>query len=351
MRKPLKPSWEPEDQQWILDRTDAQVQDQSVDIYFLIHFPSQYCLGHIIVVKTEPSVSEVEELLLKAYQENRSWPPKLTLPKGDPAESVFRFVMDKHRVKVEVLPRSELHAYTQEFKVGFGQVAFSPSAISCVNPSDEITLDDAEAVRASIPDSYDPCPCASGNKYKFCCKRILREVVMGMAFLEEGKFLEALKCIKEAEDRVGRTAEVLCRLAIVYNHFDPEKYEQTLNECLSQFPHYPRAYYIRGIDFSEKGKKREALECYEIAIKNYPPTDRYHLNEVLNNVGKIYFELGEFAQAKSAWEQAFLLLPWDTVVKENLVFCIYTNETLTSAMRKPSPFVLNFIKTRKEGRS
>jgi len=351
MHKTKRPGWEPDNHQWILDRTDTQVQDESIDIYFLLHFPSGYCLGSLNVVTTEPLASEVEEFLLKAFKENRGWPPKVTLPKGDPAESIFRSVLDKYQVRVEVQPKAALLSYTQEFKSGLGEFAFSPAALTCLTPSDEITMEEIEAAKAGIPDSYDPCPCASGNKYKFCCKRILREVMMAMVLLEERKFLEALEHLKNAEKRVGRTAEVLCRLAIVYHSFDPEKYEQTLQECISKFPSYPRAYYLRAIEFSEQGKKKEAIESYERAIQNYLPSDKYHLNEALNNVGKIYFEQGEFTKAKSAWERAFLLLPSDTVVKENLVFCIYTNETVPEAIRKPSPFVLHFMKERKEGRS
>ncbi|NDC23975.1 MAG: hypothetical protein EBZ49_07580 [Proteobacteria bacterium] len=111
---------------------------------------------------------------------------------------------------MEVQPKAALLSYTQEFKSGLGEFAFSPAALTCLTPSDEITMEEIEAAKAGIPDSYDPCPCASGNKYKFCCKRILREVMMAMVLLEERKFLEALEHLKKAEQRVGRTAEVLC---------------------------------------------------------------------------------------------------------------------------------------------
>ena len=71
-----------------------------------------------------------------------------------------------------------------------------------------------------IPDSYDLCPCASGSKSKFCCKRIFPEIVQAMAAAEEGDYREALRWMKEAEKIAGLSAEVLCRLAIVYRYFD-----------------------------------------------------------------------------------------------------------------------------------
>lgn len=54
---------------------------------------------------------------------------------------------------------------------------------------------DYENAKRSIPDSYDLCSCASGSKYKFCCKRIFGEIVNAMVAAEEGEFEEALKWI------------------------------------------------------------------------------------------------------------------------------------------------------------
>ena len=38
----------------------------------------------------------------------------------------------------------------------------------------------------------------------------------------------------------------------------------------------------------------DALRLYKKAIDNYPKTDRYHLNEVYNNIGSVYYELKNY---------------------------------------------------------
>lgn len=119
---------------------------------------------------------------------------------------------------------------------------------------------------------YAFCSCASGKKYKFCCKKIFREIMEAMVAAEEGKKSEALQWIAKAKEVAGDTAEVLCREAIVYSFFEPDKAKEILAECLLINPNHPRAHYLRGIDLKEQGDLEGARTAYETAIKNYPPT-------------------------------------------------------------------------------
>ena len=139
---------------------------------------------------------------------------------------------------------------------------------------------------------------------------------------------------------------MLCRYGIVYSYFNPKRAEEYFEKCQRHFPNYPRTHYIRGIELVEKGDREGALASYKKAIEAYLPTDKYHLNEVWNNVGTIHYEMGQLADAKAAWERALLYLPSDTMVKENLVSCIYTNPAASEALRHPSPFVKHFMAAR-----
>lgn len=176
-----------------------------------------------------------------------------------------------------------------------------------------------------VPDSYDLCSCASGKKYKFCCKQIFREITLAMAAIEKGKTAEALEWISKAKAIAGETSEVLCRESIVYSFFDAKKSEEILNKCLLANPNHPRAYYLRGIDLSERGDLDGAIKAYETAIAHYPPSDQYHLNEVYNNLGTIYFDMGDMVKAKSAWEKALLYMPSDKITRQNLAECLNNN--------------------------
>ena len=45
-------------------------------------------------------------------------------------------------------------------------------------------LEQEECAKKMIPDSYDLCPCASGKKYKFCCKKIFVEIMECLIYIE-----------------------------------------------------------------------------------------------------------------------------------------------------------------------
>ena len=114
----------------------------------------------------------------------------------------------------------------------------------------------------------------------------------------KGRFKAAIEWMGKAREIAGETPEVLCRYSIIYSFFDKGKSDQYLEECQRKAPSHPRANYLRGIDLKEQGDVVGAIEFYKTAIENYPPTDRYHLNEAWNNLGTAYFDLDDFAKAK-----------------------------------------------------
>ena len=145
-----------------------------------------------------------------------------------------------------------------------------------------------------------------------CCKPIFREIMGAMMEAENGRKHEALKFIQEAKKRVGETAEVLCREAIVYSFFDKAESDRLLNLCLERFPNHPRANYIMGITLREKERYSEAIVYYKKAIESYPKTDRYHLNEAYNNIGTVYYDLKSYKEAKESWSRLYFSIDHQT---------------------------------------
>ena len=169
-----------------------------------------------------------------------------------------------------------------------------------------------------LPDSYDFCSCASGKKYKYCCKAILREITEAMVAAEDGNLKEALDWINKAKKIVGETAEVLCRESVVYSFFDMEKSNFLLGKSLELNPKHPRAHYLCGINFTQQGDNSSAINEYKIAIANYPETDHYHLNEAYNNLGTAFYAVGDLVNARIAWEKVVLFVPADDMARKNL---------------------------------
>jgi tetratricopeptide (TPR) repeat protein len=308
---------------WLIFRFDTQVQSQPVDIYMIMDLPSEIILAHEIV-ETELSPIQAFNLFKTAQVSKGNYPPCIILAPGDPAEKYLKELSTDLQIDFESIPAVYLEPLLDPLKRSFSQNFFSTTTVGYERQEDERDKLDGESIKNFLPDNYDPCSCASGKKYKFCCRRILREITGAMVAAKDGKFLEALKWMDKARAIVGETAEILCRESIVYSYFNSQKSEEILSKCLVINPNHPRAHYIRGIDFKEKGDFTSAILAYKTAIQNYPPSDHYHLNEAYNNLGSLFYDIGDFTNAKESWEKALLFMPFDEVVRQNLSELIYS---------------------------
>jgi len=324
---------------WLLFRLDTQIADKSADVYMLMELPSGELLNSEATLDEGLPPKQLQAFLQKALNRKKYWPKKIITVKGDPIESFFEKLSLPVKLQIEPYPASAIEDLTAPVKQHFGEHFFSPSSVFHAHAKDDIHPDDMEAAKQSIPDAYSPCSCGSGQKYKFCCKPIFREIMGAMSEAENGRKKEALKYIQEAKKRVGETAEVLSREAIVYSFFDKAVSDRLLTICLERFPNHPRANYIMGINLREQERFPEAIVYYQKAIENYPKTDRYHLNEAYNNIGSVYYDLQDYKKAKESWEQALFLLPSDRMVKQNLIEFIYTNQEVPNKLRTMSPMV------------
>jgi tetratricopeptide (TPR) repeat protein len=302
---------------WLIFRVDVQIKDQPVDIYLVLDLPADIILCHELV-EFELSQAQADELLKRATLRKGKCPPRVLLARGDPAADVFKQSLELLAIQLELVPAPYLEELVSPLKKSFGSQFYSPSSWGYMDVKQGTDPHAPEELKGMVPDSYDLCSCNSGKKYKFCCKKILLEITQAMNAAETGNLSEALQWIAKAKAIVGETAEVLCRESIVYSFFDAAKSEALLNQCLEINPNHPRAHYLRGINLRERGDLSGAMAAYQTAIAHYPASDYYHLSEAYNNLGTVFYALGDLARAKSAWEQALLYMPLDPVTQENL---------------------------------
>jgi tetratricopeptide (TPR) repeat protein len=311
---------------WLIFRLDSAITDGPIDFYMVMNLPS----GDIVTFETTETVltqSQANKLLKEAKIKNVNLPNRIIITSGDPAEPLLRKAADKLGLAFEAIASVYLEDLTAPIKQSFGEHFYSPSSIGHSHAREDTDELDQECLKKMIPDSYDPCPCASGKKYKFCCKKIFAEIMEAMAAAEEGDYTTALKWIDKAKSVVGETAEVICRESIVYSYFDGKKSNDLLAQCLSINPNHPRGHYLIGLMLKESGDIEGAVAAYQTAIRHYPPTDVFHLNEVYNNLGSAFYVGGNIEEAKSAWEKALLYLPSDKTTRRNLAEFIHTRRT------------------------
>ena len=326
---------------WIIARGDMHLQTEKeglIDPYFLIDAASGYVFEVVFSIKEQPKKKDVTNLFDRAFSLTKTHPKELLFPKGDPAFDIFSKEAQERKIIIKEVPSSSLELLINPIIESFKDFMFKKPRVQYPYDPEQEKLKD-QAARDLAPDSYDPCPCASAKKFKFCCKPAYQEIVMAMSKAQNHHYDAALDYMKKAEAILGKTAEVLCRYAVVYSFFDMKKFHDYLKECLKKYPHHPRANYLQGIQFKEDGNLEKAVESYQKAIQNYPKTDKYHLNETLNNLGSIYFDLGQYFEAKAAWEKALIYIPYDRVVRNNLKEFIYDNPDLSEHLRQMSPFI------------
>ena len=129
--------------------------------------------------------------LFKKCASQDSVPSRSLTTHGDSAESFFRQSATAYSMTLETHPEARLDGLNSTVKKTFGEHFSDPSTIGHVGTN--ATEDEREALKHCIPDSYHQCPCASGKKYKFSCKKIITEITYVMVAAEDGHKEQALK--------------------------------------------------------------------------------------------------------------------------------------------------------------
>lgn len=338
---------------WILHREEIEtIKDGTCNIYALIDAATGYCFGHEGCADM-PNSANILNLMMLAQSQSKMWPQKIVVSKTDPYAEVFEIVCKGLKILFEVRTAKEILPYVKAFKDSFREFknggpgragTGSNSSQNSDQSQKRISYEEHEEIQAFIPDSYSPCSCASGKKFKFCCQKIFKDIAFAMAAAEDNNLPTALKYMQIAEEKVGRTAEIVCRTAICWSYYDMTQSRLFLAEALELNPNHPRANYICGIEAKAAKDYEQAILFYQTAIDNYPVEDKFHLNETYNNIGTAYYELKKYQQAKDSWEKALVFWPTDKMVIRNLFDFIYENLDLSKSLREISPFIAKFLK-------
>jgi tetratricopeptide (TPR) repeat protein len=319
---------------WVIHREEIETtQDGVCDVYAVLDAVTGHCFG-MELGKILPTRAKLKLLIKNSIAKYNETPKALAILKSDPLAPIAEVACMDLKIQLQLLTKKKISPFILEFSNSFKKD---------MKGQREDALPEREQAEAFIPQSYDPCPCASGQKYKFCCQKIFKDVVNAMNAAQEGNLEQALGYMGEAEKKVGPTAEVLCRYGICWSFYDRKKSTKYFKDAVKANPNHPRTNYILGIESSEKKKYADAVAFYQKAIDHYPAEDKFHLNETLNNLGTAYFDMGNFQEAKAAWEKGLTILPSDHIVQRNLIEFIYNNPDVPKDIRTASPFIQKFL--------
>jgi len=206
------------------------------------------------------------------------------------------------------------------------------------------------------PDRNDPCPCASGKKFKHCCGQLVaapaagpadpREIGLLVGMVNQGHLAEAqarasallraqpesgvlwkvlsvalLRQGKDALPALRQAAQLLPQDAEAHANLGSElrargEWGAALTSLLHALTLQPGnlAALIDAADAERAlGRTREAVTLYQLALQIDPRRRDAH-----NNLGNAYLELGQPTEAVGCYRRALELEPDDAQVQCNL---------------------------------
>jgi tetratricopeptide (TPR) repeat protein len=207
------------------------------------------------------------------------------------------------------------------------------------------------------PGRNDPCPCASGEKYKHCCgvlsvavlppeKLALSEIGALVALIEQNRLTEAehrartllrtfptvgmlwkvisvalLRQGKDALHALRRTAELMWYDAEAHGNLGMALHDRglwpealaSLQRALAIKPHEVEVLVAAANAMKALGRAREAVLLYQRALEQSP-----QLLEAHNNLGNAFLALGQIDDAAGCYRRALAIKPQDAQVQCNL---------------------------------
>ena len=108
---------------WVVGRMHEHlmIQQDAVDVYFLLDAASSYAFGQFIVQGEVPEIQMVEQVFDDAFKKSGLWPKELLIPKDDPVEGVLRQLAGKFKIQVKVLPEPQLAPLLKNLRDRFAQ--------------------------------------------------------------------------------------------------------------------------------------------------------------------------------------------------------------------------------------
>jgi tetratricopeptide (TPR) repeat protein len=131
------------------------------------------------------------------------------------------------------------------------------------------------------PQLYDPCPCGSGKKFKWCCQPIYTGIEHALEQEASGQHDTALRIIDQVVREHPGNPEVWGQKArLLYVNNKPEEAEEALQKAFEINPNYPFGLMLRAEFRFNEGEVQGALLLARRAADHYDPLARDQLSTV-----------------------------------------------------------------------
>jgi tetratricopeptide (TPR) repeat protein len=188
-------------------------------------------------------------------------------------------------------------------------------------------------------DPYDPCPCGSGKKFKWCCQPVYVQIDKAFQLDAEGQHEVALRTLQEACKEHAANPEVWGRTAqLLYQLDKVEEAEAALDKAFEINPKYPFGHYLRGRFRHFEGEIAGALLLFRKAAALYDPIARSILAQIHALITECELKLNRPVAARAALEIAAKYEPANAEYRKSIEQVFGKESQLPEAARKEYTF-------------
>jgi tetratricopeptide (TPR) repeat protein len=135
-------------------------------------------------------------------------------------------------------------------------------------------------------DPYSPCPCGSGQKFKWCCQKVESYAERAQRMVDNGQYESAIKPLDEGLNKVPDNPWLLARKALIQIHLKQvEPAKQTLRSLIQKNPgHLGGTILITRLALETEGA-RAGISHFQQGLSAIPPERRRLLAPLAHFLG------------------------------------------------------------------
>ncbi len=150
----------------------------------------------------------------------------------------------------------------------------------------------------AVVDPYSPCPCGSGQKFKWCCTKVEAHAERAQRLFASGQPEAAIKALDEGLRKDPGNAWLLTRKALIQiRQNQPEAARQSLDLVLKKNPKHVGALILKTHLVLGTEGPAAGVAQFQRTLSATPPENRKVLAGLARVVGVVLGEHGRYAAA------------------------------------------------------
>ena len=188
----------------------------------------------------------------------------------------------------------------------------------------------------ALVDPYSPCPCGSGQKYKWCCQKVESYAERAQRLVENGQYESALKPLDEGLAKAPANAWLSTRKALIQLQLEQlDAAKVTLRALLQKHPdNLIGTILLTRLSLQTEGPIEGAAQLQQ-ALSARPAGRRGELASLVSIVGSALAQLGFYAAALKHLELAGGLGLEELKHNSSLVQSLRTNPAISVWEKNP----------------